>query len=193
MKSKQYTSLTLACATALTACAGGTSTYGGSSPAAPATPAGLSVNEFLGAWAGNTTVCKSGFPYGNYFHRLTTLVLTEKGAEATQTAYTDAACTAKAGRVIEKYDVSWSGVSIAGKSNVARATLNFSGSMIGADGDTGFLQLNKMPNGSTLSSSGKLLLDVDGAKLYGPADGAALDADGFATALSANSFASKQP
>lgn len=207
MRSSKYAFiLTAACAAALTACGGGgsgsdpatsatsasdTSTpIEAATPTTPTTPAEFNVAEYVGTWAGDASVCMSDFPYGNYFYRLTALVFAEKSAEATHTAYNDAACTSKAGRVIESYDVSWSAGSVTGKTNVARAKLTSTGSSTGADGGTG-MQLNKLPNGSAIGSGGKLLLDVDGTKLFGSVD-SPLDADGFRTALNPNSFATKQ-
>lgn len=127
--------LSLVCAAALTACGGGgggaadgsadagnggSPGTGGSTqtPGTPGTPAELNTAEYIGTWTGDTAVCLSSFPYGNYHYRLTTLVLAEKTAEVMNTAYNDAACTSKAGRVIERYNVSWSAGSVPNKRSI---------------------------------------------------------------------------
>ncbi|MCW8174002.1 hypothetical protein [Verminephrobacter aporrectodeae] len=185
------------CAAALTACggSGGGSDASTDTGASPTAPGDFRVAEYVGTWTGDTTICKAGFPYSSkdkaYSYRMTSLMLAEKTVEVTYTAYTDAACMSKAGRLIEKYDASWSAGSAPGKTNVARVSLAFTGSNTGADGGSG-LALNMMPDGKFISSTGKLLLDVDGTNLYGPAADTKMDADGFPMTLNTTSFATKQ-
>lgn len=176
------------CAALLTACGGKKST------STTADDDEFKFEEYLGTWTGDTTVCRSGFPYrdGKYYFRLSTLVLEEKAARATHIAYTDKDCTYKAGKVVDDYKATWYTGSVSGKKNVARLKLEFKDYTEGPDGGSGITSGGTTPDGTALSKSGKLLLDVDGTRLYGPASGASLDSDGYPNALNTTSFATKQ-
>lgn len=170
------TALASALALTLIACGGG-----GDSPVV----ATLDKTEFLGTWHRmDVGSCFSNFPYNsNYWFTADPTVITDTTTAATLTAYTDAACTIKAGKVTETYTATFSQGSVAGKTNVLRVSLAYSGSTSGADGGSG-LTLTKTPDGSGTGGNSKNLLDVDTGKLYPGDRASALDADGYPTAIS---------
>lgn len=176
------------CAALLTGCGGGKKSTTAADDDA------FKFEEFLGTWTGDTSVCLNGFPYrgGKYYYRLSTLVIEEKTAKATHTAYTDSACSYKAGKVTDEYKLAWYDGSVSGKKNVARLKLEFKNYTEGPDGGSGIASGGVTPDGTALSKTGKLLLDVDGSKLYGPASDATTDSDGYPNKLSTTSFAVKQ-
>jgi hypothetical protein len=106
-------------------------------------------------------------------------VITNTTVESSLIVYTDATCTSKAGKFTEKYTVTYAQGSIAGKTNVQRANSVYAGFTIGADGGSG-LTLNKVPNNVDV----KILLDVDGDKLYRSDKSSVLDADGYPMVMS---------
>ena len=168
-----------ALALTLMACGGGGDSTG------TATVTGLDKTEFLGTWHRmDVGGCFSSFPYNpNYWFTADPTVITDTTVTSTLTAYTDAACTNKAGKVTETYAATFSQGSVAGKTNVLRVSLAYSGSTTGADGGSG-LTLTKTPDGSGTGGNAKGLLDVDSTKLYPSDQASALDADGYPTALS---------
>jgi len=174
------TAFVSALALTLMACGGG-----GDSSTTPinATPT-LNTAEFLGTWHRmDVGSCFSTFSYGNYWFTADPIVITDTTLASTLTAYTDAACTLKAGKVTETYTVNFSQGSVAGKTNVLRVNLVYSGSTSGADGGSG-LTLTKTPDGSGTGGNSKGLLDVDSSKLYPGDPKSALDADGYPTTIS---------
>lgn len=180
------TALASALALTLIACGGG----GGDSTSTSTTTvtnaaAVLDKTEFLGTWHRmDVGSCFSSFPYNSsYWFTTDPTVITDTTLASTLTAYTDAACTIKAGKVTDTYTATFSQGSVAGKTNVLRVSLAYSGSTSGADGGSG-LTLTKTPDGSGTGGNSKNLLDVDTGKLYPGDRASALDADGYPTALS---------
>lgn len=176
------TALAGALALTLMACGGG----GEDGPATPSNPVPtLNTAEFLGTWRRNDVgTCFDGFSYNpSYWFTNDPIVITETTITGTQTAYTDAACSSKAGKLIETYTANFSQGSVAGKTNVLRVNMEYSGSTTGADGGSG-LTLTMMPDGSGTGGNQKFLLDVDSSKLYPSDRASALDAEGYHTTLS---------
>jgi len=180
------TSLSLA----IVACGGG----GGDAPSASTlttsgTQSGFDSTEFLGNWIRlDAATCfggTSGFAYGPYYFKNDRLTITDTTAEFVETLYNDDACTSKAGKLTEKYAVTYAAGSVAGKTNPARVELTYTGTATGADGGTG-LTLNKMPDGSQTNGAGKHLLDVENAQLFIDSYNSALDADGYPNTLNAS-------
>jgi hypothetical protein len=190
-------------AATLTACGGGggggaepaTDTDGQTGTVEVASPAQLDPAEYMGTWIIDTTECRSGFAYGDYSYRFESLALTNQDATLTQIAYTDAACTMKAGKLVETFQAQWSAVAadVVGRTNVAKLQLVYRGMNLGHDGGTG-ISLSKFPDGASLRSLGgmKLLLDVDGGKLLSSPE-APVDADGYRALLNPVAFATRQP
>ncbi len=145
-------------------------------------PAKADITEFVGAWTPTDTDCHAGFAYGAYWFKRDTLVVTADRAEITQSAYNDAACSSKAGRVTESYSLSYGGATVVGKSNVLDVSLAFLGSKTDFVGGTG-ISLNKLPDGSATGLAGKGLWDVDNLKLYLGDAASPKDAQGYPTQL----------
>lgn len=199
--------VSMLCAAAMAGCGGGGSSTTTTDPAVNGgttdpssgssstsdttpTPAEFNVAEYVGTWKVDAPVCNSGFPYGDYWYGMSEIAFSETEVITTHQVYNDAACASKAGRVIETFTASWGAGTVEGKTNVAKAKLEFLGSSSGADGGTGF-SMNRFPDGALIGSS-KLLFDVDAGKLYG-APSSPVDTDGYPTSLNAASFATKQP
>ena len=176
------TALASALALTLIACGGG----GGDSPGAVTTATvALDKTEFLGTWHRmDVGGCFQTFTYNaNYWFTADPIVITDTTFSSTLTAYTDAACTLKAGKVTETYQANFSQGSVANKTNVLRVSTVFTGFTSGADGGSG-MTLSKVPDGSATGGSAKFLLDVDSGKMYLISRTSPLDADGYPTAFS---------
>lgn len=181
----------LALAFALTACGGG----GDSGPAADGASAGgpADITEYVGSWIRvDSDVCYAGFNYGPYWFKRDSFTYTSNTLEGKVTAYNDAACTSKAGRVIEKYNTSYTLANVAGKTNAIRFQATFAGSVTGADGGTG-LTFNKIPDGTQTGADPvthqiKVLLDVDNNQLFVGDKTSPPDADGYSTRLQATAL-----
>ena len=191
---------------ALTACGGGGDS---STPAANATPvatgtgttdasggtastpvnpgmtaSGFDATEFLGEWRRtNAASCHSGFDYNPaYYFKNDKIVISAIDIVGTQTVYTDAACTLKAGTVTETLNLVFSAATVAGKTNVARVSANFAKYSQDTDGGSG-ITLTSVPGKTPDDIKGvKSLFDVDGNKLF-LGDRSVLGADGYPTTL----------
>lgn len=172
--------------TGTTDASGGTA----STPVNPGmTPSGFDATEFLGEWRRTDAAsCYSTFNYSAAYHfRNDKVTLTATELSVAETIYTDAACTNKAGILVEKYSITYTAGTAPGRTNVARTSLVYSGSNSSADGGSG-LTFTKVPDGSQTGGSQKGLLDVDGSKLYTNSKGSVIDADGYPTALAADAI-----
>lgn len=173
-------------AVTLMACGGGGSD---TLPGSPNVPVVLDKTEFLGTWHRmDIGTCFTNFAYSaNYWFTADPLVITDTTIVSTLTTYTDAACTLKAGKITETHDANFSQGSVAGKTNVLRMNMVFTGFTAGADGGSG-MTLSKVPDGSATGGNVKGLLDVDVGKLYPNSKTAPLDADAYPTALSSTVY-----
>jgi hypothetical protein len=108
------------------------------------------------------------------------VVFTDTTLESSQVIYTDAACTAKAGKFTEKYTVTYSPGSVAGRTNVLQINAVYLGYTISADGGSG-LTLTSVPQGANV----KGLFDVDSnGSLYTADLSLPRDANGYPTGIS---------
>ena len=182
------TAFASALALTLMACGGGGGGDSTGTATAPVAAAVLNKTEFLGIWTSPTQVCHPGFRYySNYWVKEESAVITDTSIELSQIMYTDSICATKAGKTTEKFDTNMSQGSIAGKSNVLRVNLAFTGSVITADGGSG-ITLSQIPDGNATLGYGKLMWDVDTGVLYDGDPKSALDADGYPTAISTTAF-----
>lgn len=148
-------------------------------------PSGLDVTEFLGTWLRvDSANCYTAPEYGRYYFKSNPAVFTASTATLNVTLYTDLNCTAKAGKLSETSSISYSAGAIAGRTNVVRVLLSFTGSTSSADGGSG-LTFTKVPDGSFSGTKvpSKGLFDVEGAVLYTSTAGSLLDADGYPTTI----------
>lgn len=148
-------------------------------------PSGLDVTEFLGAWVRTDAAnCYSAGEYGRYYFKSNPAAFTTSAVTLNITLYTDMNCTAKAGKLSETSSISYSAGTIAGKTNVVRVLLSFTGSTSSADGGSG-LTFTKVPDGSFSGTKtpSKALLDVEGTVLYSSSKSSPLDADGYPTTI----------
>jgi hypothetical protein len=167
----------------LSACGGG----GSDNSPAPAglLASGLNVTEYLGTWLRSDSAnCYTAPEYGQYYFKSNPAVITTTALTLNVTLYTDMNCTAKAGKLSETSSVSYSAATIAGKTNVVRVLLSFTGSTSGADGGSG-LTFTKVPDGSFSGTKtpSKGLFDVEGGVLYASPRSSPLDADGYPTTV----------
>lgn len=167
----------------LSACGGG-----GSDPAAPTALApGLDVTEFLGTWIRNDSAnCYTSNEYGSYHFKNNNAVFSADSTSVTATFYTDAACTLKAGKLTETASVVYNSGSVAGKTNVVRVLISFTGFTISPDGGSG-LTFTKVPDGTFSGTKVpvKALADVENNKLYFGSK-TPVDANGYPTTIDYN-------
>ena len=184
----KVTALASLLALGLTACGGG---GGGDSSATSTTSTSFDTSPFVGTWNPVDTSCHQGWVYNSALYvQSGTTVISDTTASSTTYAYTDAACTAKAGKLVENYSLSLSQGSSTGWTTVARALMTFTGSSSGADGGSG-MTLTKIPDGSS-TNGGKYLLAVSNNQLYTSASvTSTLDANGYPTVISTTAFGKK--
>lgn len=178
----------------LAACGGG-----GEDSTTPthALPTADALAEFEGIWAERPedSTCKVNFPYNvPYFHRFRNLTLAQADgvmrATVVADVYEDAACTTKAGRAEERFLVHTLPGGSPGRSNVIRASFEYTGFSLGADGGSG-VGLNRVPDGSLAGLQGeKFLMDRSGDQLFATHESIAttLDGTGYPTAILDSQF-----
>lgn len=179
--------------TALTACGGG----GGDESTGPAMPpGGTSVAEFEGTWHDRPgRECLPDFAYNTaYYHRLREATVTAVDGQLRMASatlvFSDAACTLKQGLVTETLLLTLTPTTITGRDRVYRSVPSLVSASASADGGAG-LTLTQMPDGElTGLTNRKVLIDVDGTRLYATSsdDAAALDAQGYPAAFHADRY-----
>ena len=172
--------LVLVCALGLSlvGCGGG-----GSSTSANPTPVAFSSAAFIGTWKTVAPVCFANFAYNTaLFYKLDATAITATTVDVAMTAYTDAACTLKAGKVTDFYSVTFNDGGTSGSIQLAKMAFSSTGFSTSADGGSG-ISLKKVPDGTASGGSRKYLIGVDGTKFYGTDGAAAVDAEGYPTRI----------
>lgn len=183
------TVLVCALGLSLVGCGGGGSSAS-STPATP-TPVAFSSAAFIGTWNNVVPGCYANFAYNTaLFYKVDATVISATKVDFVMTAYTDAACTLKAGKVTDSYSVTFKDGGTSGSIQLAKMAFTFTGSSTGADGGAG-ITLNKLPDGTASGGSRKYLIGVDGTKFYGTDGTAAVDAEGYPTKVTAAPTAAK--
>lgn len=159
-------------------------------------PSGADVAEFEGTWHSKPGLeCLPGYLYNPaYFDRLreATIVAVDGQLQIALAtlAFSDAACTVKQGLVTETLVLTLTPTVVAGRDRVYRSEPALTSAMAGTDGGAG-LTLSQMPDGELIGwVNRKVLIDVDGTRLYITAsdDAAALDAQGYSAAFHAERY-----
>jgi len=179
---------TLFLSTLLAACGGG----GGDDPAPTAAPSPAApLAAFEGVWRAKPGMeCLPGFDYNPaYFFALREAVVrVDRGALEVVFAtlvYGDAACTVKQGLITETLDLNMVPTTVAGREGVYRSEPVLTAVTTGADGGAGLTLLSPPDGELTGLPRRKVLVDVDGSRLYVTADddAVALDAVGYPTQM----------
>ncbi len=183
--------MVLVCALGLSlvGCGGGGSST--SSTPGTSTPVAFSSAAFIGTWSNVVPGCYANFAYNTaLFYKVDSTVITATQVDFVMTAYTDAACTLKAGKVKDFYHVTFKDGGTSGSIQLAKMAFTFTGSSVGADGGTG-ITLNKLQDGTASGGSRKYLIGVDGTKFYGTDGTSTLDSEGYPTKVTATPTATK--
>lgn len=181
--------MVLVCALGLSlvGCGGG----GSSAPAATPAPVVFSSSAFVGTWNNVIPGCYVNFAYNTaLFYKVDATVISSTKVDFVMTAYSDAACTLKAGKVTDSYTVAFKDGGTSGSIQLAKMALTFTGFSSGADGGSG-ITLTRVPDGAASGGSRKYLIGVDGTKFYGTDGTAAADAEGYPTKVTAVPTATK--
>lgn len=183
--------IVLVCALVLSlvGCGGG----GSSTSPTPTTPAPVAFSSaaFVGTWNNVVPGCYANFAYNTaLFYKVDATVISATQVDFVMTVYSDAACTLKAGKVTDSYNVTFKDGGASGTIQLTKMALTFFGFSSGADGGSG-ITLKKVPDGAASGGSRKYMIGVDGTKFYGTDGTAALDAEGYPTKVTAAPTASK--